>query len=498
MNSKFKYHTLPQLAKDYTKDDEIAIIGGGASGLTSAYFLIKAGHSPDKISIYEKNDYLGGHARTVYLHKVSADELYVIQDYEMEFENNYKDIFLLFIDHNNTNQRVRVNDNPDVIPVDIGVCGFSKNYLNFKKMLAELSDQEGVRFLEYDYLEKVSRSINLNKLILRSDKLLGGQLWRPWNWYRLYRLKKGIKKIVAYCEKKGIPYLQTISVQNLLDELKSHSISQDALDLMCSFCQVGSGYSDALFSEISAGYLYSFFIQGNFHNAGENNTIFIYGVSVYLYKLISYLKNRGVHFKRERDESAKHTIYAVQPYAAQKLNNKLPEIKPSKSILYIHCDSSFQGKAGTVLSYGKINNIAQATWDLDRMRPDHPDVGAYVTFSIPDYELTIDKQLFPKDKVQNMKGILNNDHNLYKAPLKKVWQHAFIDVSAEAVRRNIWQNFQGKDNIYYCSSSYLYCMLHENAITSALDIVCMLTGQHKKLSKLGFDPSDYSLEIHGV
>lgn len=498
MDSKYVNRTIAQLSSEYTKDDEIAIIGAGASGLASAYFLIEAGHRPEKIAIYEKNNYLGGHGRTVYLHKVSSKELYVVQDYEMEFENNYKDIFLLFIDHNKTEQRLKVNDNPDVIPVDVGVCGFSKNYLNFKTMLSELTDEEGVSFLQYDYLEKVSRSINLDKLILRSDKFLGGQFWHPWNWYRLYRMKTDIKKIVTYCEKKGMPYLHTISVKTLLKELRANSISQDALDLLCSFCQVGSGYGNAEFSEISASYLYSFFILGNFNNAGENNTIFLYGVSVYLHKLISYLKNQGVKFKKDRDDSAKHTIYAVQPYDAHKLNSKLPEISSTKAILYIHCDQFFQGKANTVLSYGKINNIAQATWDLDRMRPNHPDMGAYVTFSIPDYESTIDKKLFNEDKVQYMSGTLNNSHNLYEAPLKKVWQHAFIDVTAEKTRRNIWQNYQGKDNIYYCSSSYLYCMLHENAVTSALDIVCMLTGEQKKLSNLGFKPSDYSYEIHGV
>jgi hypothetical protein len=164
---------------------------------------------------------LGGHARTVYLHSINAKELYVIQDYEMVFENNYKDIFLEFIDHNNTKQRIQMNDNENIFPIDIGGCGFSKNYENFKTMLSELKSKEGIPFFEYDYLKGISRSVNLDKLILRSDKFIFGQLWCPWNWYRLLRIKIDVKKIVTYCEKKGRSYLQSITVQALLEELKN-------------------------------------------------------------------------------------------------------------------------------------------------------------------------------------------------------------------------------------------------------------------------------------
>jgi hypothetical protein len=417
----------------------------------------------------------------------------------MVFENNYEDIFLQFTDHNNAKQRIQVNDNENIFPVDLGVCGFSKNYHNFNTMLSELKSEEGIPFIEHSYLEEVSRSINLDKLILRSDKFLYGQLWRPWNWFRLLRMKGDVKKIVAYCKKKGRSYLQSITVQALLEELKKQSISQDALDLMCSFCQVGSGYSHEKFAEISANYLYDFFTLGNFNNAGEANTILTYGVSAYLHKLISYLKDQGVVFKKTRDDAAKHSIYAVQPYDAQKLNKDLPSFESTRSILYVHCDKFFQGKMETGLSYGKVNEMNLATWDIDRMRPDHPkDIGAFITFSIPDYEEQIDKKLFKEDKAQYLSQTLDNSHNLYKAPLKKLWQHAFIDVSAEKMRKDVWQNYQGKDNIYYCSSSYLDCMLHENAITSALDVVCLLTGEHDKLSKAKFKPSDCTLDMYGV
>src|SRR5690554_7370133 len=39
----------------------IAIIGSGIAGLTSAWLL----HKQHQVTVYEKNDYVGGHTRTV-------------------------------------------------------------------------------------------------------------------------------------------------------------------------------------------------------------------------------------------------------------------------------------------------------------------------------------------------------------------------------------------------------------------------------------------------
>ena len=41
---------------------KIAIVGSGISGLGAAYALHSAGHD---ITLYEKNNYLGGHSRTI-------------------------------------------------------------------------------------------------------------------------------------------------------------------------------------------------------------------------------------------------------------------------------------------------------------------------------------------------------------------------------------------------------------------------------------------------
>ena len=132
------------------------------------------------------------------------------------------------------------------------------------------------------------------------------------------------------------------------------------------------------------------------------------------------------------------------------------------------------------------------------MRPDHPDVGAYVTFTTPDHEAELDRRLFGGGPPVLLSSLEGNGHNLYDSALKVTWTHAMIDVAAEATRRRIWTDLQGRDDTYYCSSSYLDCMLHENAVTSALDAVCLLSGKGDALQRQGFRPSEFTVGIHGV
>jgi cyclopropane-fatty-acyl-phospholipid synthase len=52
------------------KEMRVAVVGGGISGLVSAYVLVKAGIN---VVLYEKEDYLGGHAKTVNAAGVDLD-----------------------------------------------------------------------------------------------------------------------------------------------------------------------------------------------------------------------------------------------------------------------------------------------------------------------------------------------------------------------------------------------------------------------------------------
>ncbi|KAF3786026.1 Zeta-carotene desaturase [Nymphaea thermarum] len=61
----------PWLEEIYSETKmRVAVIGGGVSGLVSAYILAKAGVH---VVLYEKEDHLGGHAQTIHVNGVDLD-----------------------------------------------------------------------------------------------------------------------------------------------------------------------------------------------------------------------------------------------------------------------------------------------------------------------------------------------------------------------------------------------------------------------------------------
>ena len=49
----------------------VAVVGAGVSGLAAAHELARSGGA--RVTVYEKEDYLGGHARTVAVEDADAD-----------------------------------------------------------------------------------------------------------------------------------------------------------------------------------------------------------------------------------------------------------------------------------------------------------------------------------------------------------------------------------------------------------------------------------------
>ena len=89
MFKKILFLLLFNINSLYTKSHDISVIGGGYSGLTSAITLAQKGHN---ISIYEKNNFLGGrsYTKTIDNYEYSMGPSWYIMD------NLYEDVFNYF------------------------------------------------------------------------------------------------------------------------------------------------------------------------------------------------------------------------------------------------------------------------------------------------------------------------------------------------------------------------------------------------------------------
>ena len=70
---------------------KIAVIGSGISGLSVSYFL----SSKYKVHLFEKNNYLGGHTRTVKLK--SDDNLAIDTGFIVYNDKNYPDLIKQYL-----------------------------------------------------------------------------------------------------------------------------------------------------------------------------------------------------------------------------------------------------------------------------------------------------------------------------------------------------------------------------------------------------------------
>jgi len=104
---------------------KVAIIGGGASGMTAAYYLNKNGH---QVTVFEKQAILGGHIRTlnknVKLDNISPD--LILEGGVVEFSSEFHHFLSLM-------NELEV----ELEPINVGSSIFNKELQRKDKALAE-------------------------------------------------------------------------------------------------------------------------------------------------------------------------------------------------------------------------------------------------------------------------------------------------------------------------------------------------------------------------
>lgn len=71
---------------------KVAVVGAGISGLAAAYELSKSGAD---VVVYEKEAYLGGHARTVNVDGVDLDVGFMVFNQVSSFSLNFTFIYFI-------------------------------------------------------------------------------------------------------------------------------------------------------------------------------------------------------------------------------------------------------------------------------------------------------------------------------------------------------------------------------------------------------------------
>jgi len=406
---------------------KIAIIGSGISGLGAAYLL------KDKydLTLYEKNSYFGGHARTLAV--------------------------------------------KDQLPIDTGFIVFNKNtYPNLIGLFKELN----IPFVKSDMSFGVS--INQGELEYGSKKahalfaqkrnLLSSRFWRLL--FDIVRFNRVSKKRLA---KKNIS-----SGLSLRDYLKEISVSQ----WFCEYYLVAMG---AAIWSTPLEKMYDFpaltFLQF-FENHGLLNILqpiqwytIDGGSRIYVNKILACLEKSGVVFKGaakkvvrsdhieildENDERTNfdNVIFATHSDQALALLDQptdeektiLSEISYQKNLAVLHQDSRLMPKRKAAWSSwayiaNKKNEISLSYW-MNSLQPLATNENYFVTLNPtikPMQHLIIDEYFF--------------EH--------PVFNQAAIKAQEKLI------TLQGCLNTYYCGAYHRYGF-HEDGLWSATNVANML------------------------
>jgi uncharacterized protein len=194
---------------------KIAIIGGGASGLVTAYWLDKQGH---QVTVFEKQPILGGHIRTLHKnvksHRVEGEFL---EGGVLEFPTAFHNFMALM-------QELEV----ELEPVEVGSALFLKNGRHF--LSAQMINQN------FTGLQRLIEHLRLDTLYARSagfwmkmrspqmedlyDQPLSQHLQRPCTrntWLKLltmYSYSMPFEQIDNFPAQLAIPALQTYVFEN--------------------------------------------------------------------------------------------------------------------------------------------------------------------------------------------------------------------------------------------------------------------------------------------
>ena len=407
----------------------IAIIGSGISGLYSAYLL----HKEYDITIYEKEQYLGGHTRTL----------------SVEYKNG-------------------VN-----IDVDTGFIVFNKqNYPNFTKMLNTLN----VRYGNSDMSFAVTSSMHKDQEIKYSDINSFFADKKTIFSYKRYNLLYNINKF-NYLSKKTLKNINN-DVENITlhEFLKDNNFNDFFIDNYV--LPMGSSIWSCKPSQILQFPYLSYVRFMNNHGllSINNQPQWHYiknGSKTYVNSLIEYIdadnrvnskvkevikSNNGVKIiTDDSNDEYDYVFFCNHPNEVTSIGKNLSnhqidvlkDIKYSKNEVVLHKDSSIMPR----------NPKCWASWVYKKTKNNHP-ILSYWMNSLQDIDkkYPIFVSLNPGEQIKEDK-VFN----------KHILEHPLFDMTARNAQ-NLMPLIQGENNSFFCGAYNKYGF-HEDGVVSSIKAV---------------------------
>lgn len=407
---------------------KFAIIGSGISGLTCAYYL----HKKHDITLFESNDYIGGHTNT---HRIEKDG--------------------------------------STYFVDTGFIVFNKKtYPNFLKLIENL----GVDYVETSMSFSVSNEMNgleyngtnLNKLF--ADRF---NLFRP----SFYFFIRGIVDF----NKKALDFLKAPSDINLKEFYHSHNIKESVIKNYLSpmIAAVWSTDPKDVWN-LPARFILQFFENHGFLEINDRPAWYVIkgGSHSYVKKIIQGFESRiklSTPVEKILRSNGKvevttklgteifdGVILATHSDVSLKLLNDpsqaeidiLSAIPYTPNPTYLHQDRSFLPK----------RKNAFAAWNYAITK--EKSLGATVTYSM--------------NILQNLKGkemfnvTLNPSREINKSMVLKTLNYDHPLFTLNGIKaQNRWAEISGTRNTYFCGA-YWKNGFHEDGVVSALRVIKQL------------------------
>ena len=407
----------------------IAIIGSGISGLYAAYLL----HKEYEITIYEKEQYLGGHTRTL----------------SVEYKNG-------------------VN-----IDVDTGFIVFNEqNYPNFTKMLNTLN----VRYGNSDMSFAVTSSMHKDPEIKYSDINSFFADKKTIFSYKRYNLLYNINKF-NYLSKKTLKNINNdIGNITLHKFLKDNNFNDFFIDNYV--LPMGSSIWSCKPSQILQFPYLSYVRFMNNHGllSVNNQPQWHYiknGSKTYVNSLIEYIdtdnrvnsevkevikSNNGVKIiTDDSNDEHDYVFFCNHPNEAASIGKNLSnhqidvlkDIKYSKNEVVLHKDPSIMPR----------NPKCWASWVYKKTKNNHP-ILSYWMNSLQDIDkkYPIFVSLNPREQIKEDKVF--NRHIL---------EHPLFDMTARNAQ-NLMPLIQGENNSFFCGAYNKYGF-HEDGVVSSIKAV---------------------------